>query len=486
MLTPEAMRRLEERAGTELGLGPEVLMEHAGRAVADAVLASGARRIGVLAGPGQNGGDAFVAARLLAAGGCTVNVLWTGRQKEEGAARLNLARLQKMDGIVWDDGPPWTPGILDLLVDGIFGTGLARAPAGHYRALIERAASLGVPSIAIDVPSGLDATTGEVPGAVLPAVTTVTFVAARTGHLIGAGPDVTGHLVIDPISLPPSLLDGPLTWVDSPSGLLPRLGRRDDKVARGRVLIVAGSLGMAGAAGLAALGALGAAAGLVTLAVPEEIEGRYLALCPEAKTLPLPEDVGKAAGLVEEALQSADAAVFGPGLGRGDRTRRLVEVALHQSGRLYVVIDADALWALSPLAGELPGRTVLTPHEGEFHRLFPDASGPSFEQARWAAGRSGALVVLKGPASVVAHPDGRSAIVTGASRVLAQGGSGDVLSGMLAAVLARTKGDPLDSVAGTVAWHGRASQVLASEFGPGAGARRLAAILPRALEGDRP
>jgi len=480
------MRLVEQRAATELGLGPEILMEHAGRAVAEAALATGARSIGVLAGPGQNGGDAFVAARLLVAHGCTVNVFWTGSMKGEGAARVNLERLRRMDGVAWHDGPPWTAGPLDLLVDGVFGTGLRRPPEGSLRELIEWAASLSVPSVAIDVPSGLDATSGEVAGVVLPALKTVTFGAARPGQLIGAGPDVTGEVVIDPISLPSSLIDGPLTWVDSPRGLLPELSRHDDKVARGSVLVVAGSIGMAGAAALAARGALGAAAGLVTLAVPQEIEGRFLAVCPEAKTLPLPEDDGEAADLVAKALALAGAAVVGPGLGRTGRTRRLLEAALRAGDRLSLVLDADALWALTPMKAKLSSRTVITPHEGEFARLFPGASGPSFERAARAAGTTGAHVVLKGPASAVASPDGRVSIVTGASHVLAQGGSGDVLSGMLAAVLARTAGDILDAVAGTVAWHGQASQVLAREAGPGAGARRLADILPRALEVGRP
>lgn len=214
----------------------------------------------------------------------------------------------------------------------------------------------------------------------------------------------------------------------------------------------------------------------MTLAVPEEIEPRFTALCPEAKTLPLPDADERAAALVAEALRTADAAVIGPGLGRSARTRRLVEVALGAHAAASLVLDADALWALSPLAAKLGERVVLTPHEGEFARLLPGAKGPSFERAASLAALAGAAVVLKGPASVVAAPTGESVVVTGASDVLAQGGSGDVLAGLLAAVMARAAGG-VDALAGAVAWHAAASRVLAAEAG--IGARRLAALIPR-------
>lgn len=485
VLTPQAMVAAEKKAAEQYGIPSELLMEAAGLAVATAAreMLSPGCTVGLLVGPGQNGGDALVAGRHLISWGYPVKAFVAeGANPPRGAAASNLDRLKSFPGVSFPHGPDDSPGNVSLVVDGLFGTGLRTAPRGAGAALLRAALEWDRPRLAVDIPSGIDAATGEIPGMALRADVTVTFGAPKPGHLMAPGRFLCGRLQVAPIGLPPLLVDSPVRWVAGTDGLLPPWDPEDHKRSRGRVLLIAGSDGMAGAAGLSALGALRSAAGLVHLAVPKALEPRYAALCPEALTIPLAPGDGEACEQVRLAAERADAVGVGPGLGRLPRTRALVATALQASGG-PVVLDADALWAVGEtrkLLLDASGPLVMTPHEGEFRRLFPTLEGSPLDRAQKAARESGAICLLKGPSTVVASPSGEAAILTEATDLLAQGGSGDVLTGVLVALLARMKG-PFEASVAAAAIHGRASALLLESRGRGAGARALAEMLPVAM-----
>jgi len=477
LLTPAEMAAAD-RAAVAAGVAGAALMEAAGRAVAEAARRRWSRRpVAVLCGPGNNGGDGFVAARHLAAAGWPVRL---GLLGERAALRGDAAHHA---GLWTGAVAPLAPALLDgaeLAIDAIFGAGLARPVEGTARATIEALAQRRIPVLAVDVPSGLDGATGAVLGAAAPADLTVTFFRKKPGHLLLPGRSLCGTLVVAEIGIPASVLDAqpPRTFEDGPPlwlGVYPWPDADSHKYRRGHALVRGGAV-MTGAARLAARAAGRMGAGLVTLAAPVPAWPVYAAALLSVIVQPMAGEHGFAA-LLEDARRNA--ILIGPGAGADGATRRDALAAL--ATRRGVVLDADALTVFADAPGTLfaaiAGPTVLTPHEGEFARLFGPAAGrDKLARAREAAARSGAVVLLKGADTVVAAPDGRAAVNANAPPELATGGSGDVLAGMILGLLAQGL-DPFRAAAAAVWLHGEAARAV----GPGLVADDLPEALPAVL-----
>jgi NAD(P)H-hydrate epimerase len=471
LLTPGEMAAVD-RASVAAGVPEIVLMEHAGKAVADEVRRRWPhpRAVAVLCGPGNNGGDGFVAARHLATAGWPVRLGLLGdRGKLKGAAAHHAGLWQ---GAV----EPASPALLDgaeLVIVALFGAGLARPIEGEAARLIEAVNASRLPVVAVDVPSGVDGATGAVLGTAPRATLTVTFFRKKPGHLLLPGRALCGNVVVADIGMPPGMLreavtfeNGPALWLDA----FPWPKAESHKYARGHVLI-AGGAAMTGAARLAARAAARVGAGLVTLAAPKAAWPVYAASL--TGTIVVPEEFTK---LLKDERRNA--MLIGPGAGIDETTQRKTLAAL-ATGRA-VVLDADALTVFAGktrrLFGAIAGPTVLTPHEGEFARLFK-IEGDKLGRARAAAKQSGATILLKGSDTVVASPDGRAAINDNAPPELATAGSGDVLSGMVAGMLAQGL-DPFRAANAAVWLHGEAAR----EFGSGLVAEDIVECLPRALK----
>jgi ADP-dependent NAD(P)H-hydrate dehydratase / NAD(P)H-hydrate epimerase len=450
------------------GIAGRALMENAGKAVAQAVAGrqSAGGRVVVLAGPGNNGGDGFVAARLLAERGYPVTVLLVGALDKLKGDAATAAK-------AWDRGVAAAkPGELagaDIVIDALFGAGLDRPVSGLAQAMIEAVNAQAAPVVAVDLPSGINGTTGAVMGTAIKAQQTVTFFRKKPGHLLMPGRAYCGKVSVAPIGIPATVLERihPRTSENVPElwrakFSVPRV--QGHKYDRGHAVVVSGPSWSTGAARLAARGALRAGAGLVTIASPREA----LAVNAAANLAIMVRPVDGAAELARFlADPRLNAIAIGPGLGVSDATCELVLAAL--SGERTVVIDADAItsFAKSPqrLATALKERgeraTILTPHEGEFSRYFHtlDADtkvGSKLERARRAAELIGAVVLLKGPDTVVAGPDGRASIAANAPAFLATAGAGDVLTGITAGLLAQ--GMPAFEAASAAVWlHGEAA-----------------------------
>ena len=466
------------------------LMERAGAAVADAVAARhplGAR-VAVVAGPGNNGGDGFVAARLLAGRGYRVRVLFTGDAPAlKGDAALAA---RKWIGPIDAARPEDLGGgkaASDLVIDALFGAGLDRPVAGLPRAMIESMNAQAAPIIAVDLPSGINGTTGAVMGKAVNAAQTVTFFRKKPGHLLLPGRLHCGAISVADIGISDSVLQriAPQTFENGSA-----LWRKDfpvpredgHKYQRGHAVVVSGPSWSTGAARLAARGALRAGAGLVTIASPRDALAVNAATSLAVMVRPVDGPLGLTEFLADRRL---NALAIGPGLGVGEATCALVLAAL--SGERAVVLDADAItsFAADPrrLAAALRNRgaaaTVLTPHEGEFGRYFGTLDermkvGSKLERARLAAQAAAAVIVLKGADTVVASPDGRAAIAANAPAYLATAGAGDVLTGMVTGLLAQ--GMPAFEAAAAAVWlHGEAAQAT----GPGL----ISEDLPEALPG---
>jgi len=467
------------------GVAGLTLMENAGGAVAEAVSArqSPGSRVVVLAGPGNNGGDGLVAARLLVEQGYAVKVLLAGAlDKLSGDA----ARAAK----AWDRGmAPANPEELagaDIVIDALFGAGLDRPVSGSAQAMIEAVNAHAVPIIAVDLPSGVNGTTGAVMGTAIKAEQTVTFFRKKAAHVLMPGRAYCGDVSVAAIGIPDTVLAriSPQTFENLPElwrDKFPTAREQGHKYDRGHAVILSGPSWSTGAARLGARGALRAGAGLVTIASPRE------ALAVNAATN-LAIMVRPADGAAELASLLTDprlnAVAIGPGLGVNEATCELVLAAL--DGQRTVVLDADAItsFAQSPrrLAAAIKNRsergTILTPHEGEFSRYFHaldvnTQAGSKLERARLAAAIIGAVVVLKGPDTVVAAPDGRASIAANAPAFLATAGAGDVLTGITAGLTAQSM--PAFEAASAAVWlHGEA----ASAFGIGLIAEDLSEQLP--------
>jgi hydroxyethylthiazole kinase-like uncharacterized protein yjeF len=481
LLTAEEMGRADHLT-IEGGVPGLTLMENAGRAVADelALRFPDAGTVAVLCGPGNNGGDGFVAARHLAERGYRVRLGFNGdpdRLPTDAAA--NAKRY-------FGGRDPLSPALLDgadVVVDGLFGAGLARPIEGAFAALIERVNASGLPVVAIDVPSGIDGTTGEVRGVAVKALSTVTFFRLKPGHLLLPGRLYCGAVSIADIGIPARVLDEikPKTFANEPPLWLPHFPwptPEGHKYARGHAVVVSGPLYSTGAARLGARGALRVGAGLVTIASPRDA----LTVNASSLTAIMVREADDARGL--EALladERKNAVLIGPGVGVGPRTKAMVLAALGSSAS--VVLDADAITSFAEDAatlfaaiGKRTAPVVLTPHEGEFARLFGDLAGSKLDRARKAAARSGATVLLKGADTVVAAPDGLASINATTSSWLATAGSGDVLAGSVLGLLAERM-PPFQAASAAVWLHGKA----AKDFGPGLIAEDVPEMLPKVL-----
>lgn len=462
------------------------LMERAGAAVAAAVAEAHAPSacVVIVAGPGNNGGDGFVAARLLAERGYDVKLLLLGElSRLKGDAALAAKR---WTGAVLAADPARLAGA-DVIVDALFGAGLDRPVEGSARTLIEAMNDQAAPVVAVDLPSGVNGTSGAIMGVVVKAAQTVTFFRKKLGHALLPGRLYCGAIRVVDIGIPATVLQriAPPTS-ENVSALwrasfpVPQL--TGHKYDRGHAVVVSGPSWSTGAARLAARGALRAGAGLVTISSPREA----LPINAAANVAIMVRPVDGADELTRFlADRRRNAVALGPGLGVGKATCAMVLSAL--SGDRAVVLDADALTSFADdpqrLAQALLGRgdkaTVLTPHEGEFARTFNamDAqtkAGSKLERARLAAALTGAIVVLKGGDTVVAAPDGRAAIATNAPAYLATAGAGDVLTGIVAGLLAQGMA-AFEAACAAVWLHGEA----AAAFGPGLIAEDLPETLPR-------
>jgi ADP-dependent NAD(P)H-hydrate dehydratase / NAD(P)H-hydrate epimerase len=467
----EEADRLTVQAGTP---GTE-LMHNAGCAVAREIARRWSPRpTVVLCGPGNNGGDGFVVARVLAAAGWPVRLALAGSMQElRGDARQHA--------MLWERPvEPLEIGVLEnaaLVVDALFGSGLRRPLSGEIPRILAAAAERGVPMVAVDVPSGLLGDTGESLGAV-PALLTVTFTRKKPGHVLLPGRELCGETVVADIGTTAALLERiPIeTWENDPAlwrSDLPQLRASGNKYSRGHALLW-GGYPTTGAARMAARAAARAGAGLTTIAVPPEALPIYAAALTSimVRAAATPADL---AGLLAD--KRFNALLIGPGAGVDAATRARALAML--ATRRAVLLDADAISAFAQdrqtLFAAVGGPCVLTPHDGEFARLF-DTSGDKLARARAAARTSGAVIVLKGADTIIAAPDGRAVINSNAPATLATAGAGDVLGGMILGLLAQ--GMEVFAAAAAGVWlHGAA----ASDFGPGLLAEDLPDLLPGVL-----
>jgi NAD(P)H-hydrate epimerase len=495
-----------DRLATAGGVPEPVLMEAAGRAVADAasdLMGGAGGAVAVVCGPGNNGGDGLVAARLLRDRGARVRVGLLGARAALRGAAAEMAT--RWGGAV----EPLSPALLqgaDVVIDALFGAGLSRPLEGAAAQMVEAINGLGRPVIAVDTPSGLDGTAGSARGPVVQATRTVTFFRLKPGHLLLPGRLLCGDVRLADIGIPATVLDaiGARTFANRPplwQPLFPWPSPAMHKYQRGHAVVVSGPAETTGAARLAARGALRMGAGLVTLAGTGAATAINATHATAVMVRAVASDAALAGFLADERH---NAVAIGPGAGVGPATAATVLTVL--SSAAAAVLDADALTSFAPQEGEAPvkaaglgfvvrgadpdptqarlfeaikarrGPVVLTPHEGEFKRLFGEAAGSKLDRARQAAAASGAVLVLKGADTVIAAPDGRAVINDNAPAWLATAGAGDVLAGFMTGLLAQ--GMPSFEAACAAVWlHGEC----AGAFGVGLIAEDLPETLPRVL-----
>lgn len=482
IITPEDMGRIDQAAAAS-GLSSYGLMERAGQAVAAAALRRfpDALRFAVLCGPGNNGGDGYVAARALRAAGAEVAVHAFGAP---AALKGDAARAHAAFGGHVASLADYLPQAGDVVIDALFGAGLARGLPDDIVRVVEAVRGHVLPVLAVDLPSGIDGRTGQARGTAFEAVATVTFMCRKPGHLLLPGRSMAGEVEIFDIGIPARILarhaghmrvNTPAVWRLA----LPAQTGTMHKYVRGHLAVFSGPATATGAARLSAMAGLRAGAGLVTLLSPADA---------------LPVNAGHLTGVMLKAIDGEDdlaallkderlrTFVLGPGFGDADKARRYVSRLAVEGCRL--VLDADGISAFRDapdalfacFAGGEP-RLVLTPHDGEFARLFPDLAGDAalskIERAQRAAARSNGVVVLKGADTVIAAPDGRVLVNENAPAWLATAGSGDVLAGIVGAHL--TQGMPaFEAAAGAVWRHGEAGRIA----GEGLIAEDLSAAVP--------
>ena len=489
LLTPEEMAeadRLAIEAGPFDGMG---LMRRAGAAAAAVVLERypAAARVHVLCGPGNNGGDGYVVARLLHESGVAVSVWADGPPRAGSDAALAAAECpvatKPMSGFKPEPG--------SLIVDALFGAGLSKPVGGEAARAIALCGQANVPVVAIDLPSGISGETGKVLGTAFRADTTVTFFRKKPGHLLYPGREHCGETILAQIGISPDVLDSirPSCFENSPALWMPAFPRPatdTHKYARGHVGVFSGGPSSTGAARLSAMAAARAGAGAVTMLSPAnalQVNAAHLTstILRKAES---PEEIAEFL-----AERKPGSLIFGPGLGtRGKMADFALELIAASAGLAgSIVFDADALTVFSRRpeaffkAARRPDapRLVLTPHEGEFARLFPDIAAENLsklDRARRAANQANAAIILKGPDTVIAAPDGRAAINSNGSPWLATAGSGDVLAGICAGLLAQLM--PAFEAACAAVWlHAEAG----IRFGPGLIAEDLPDLLPPLL-----
>jgi len=492
ILTAKQMQEVDRRTIDEIGIPGVVLMENAGRGVAEEILkrlsAPGKPRALVVAGKGNNGGDGYVVARHLANKGWDVlTLVLTKHDEVKGDAAVNLDVLAKCGGAIayvqdrdelrnaLAESGEWT-----VVVDALFGTGLSKPAQGLYLDAIEWLNTQSAPVVAVDIPSGVDASTGRILGSAVKATLTVSFAFAKVGQVSYPGAGLTGELVTVDIGIPDAVSAqcpdaGRLIDAEEAARMLPHRGRDGHKGTFGHLLVVAGSTGKCGAAVMSATSGLRGGAGLVTLACPKCIQPVVASRLAEIMTAPVTDFNDEISLQAFEELQALiegkQALALGPGLGLGEEVAGLIR-RLIQAADLPMVIDADALTALSGHVQLLERRqnlrTVLTPHPGEMARLTglstEEVQADRFSVARDFAVRHGVVLVLKGARTLVAAPDGRVHVNNSGHAGLASGGMGDVLTGLVGSLLAQ--GLPaFDAATLGVFLHGLAADRLLPTFG---------------------
>jgi NAD(P)H-hydrate epimerase len=502
LLTTEEMGRAD-RLAIEGGTPSLALMEAAGRAVAEAAAElAGNGAVAVACGPGNNGGDGFVAARHLRDRGRAVRI---GLLGSAAALRGDAAVMAERWGGGIDALSAATLGGADVIIDALFGAGLSRPLDGAAAEAVAVINAAGKPVVAVDVPSGLDGTTGQAAGPVVQATRTVTFFRLKPGHLLLPGRSLCGPVRVADIGIPDRALAeiAPRTWANRPAlwrALYPQPQLDAHKYTRGHAIVVSGPAESTGAARMSARAALRVGAGLVTLVGSAAATAINATHATAVMVRAVPTDAALAEVLADERR---NAVLIGPGAGVGAATAATVLAVLRAPPS--VVLDADALTSFAidgsaapvkaaglgfvvraephptaqALFDAIKARTapvVLTPHEGEFERLFGELPGSKLDRARQAAAASGAVVILKGPDTVIAAPDGRAAINDNAPPWLATAGSGDVLAGLVAGLLAQRM--PAFEGACAAVWlHGECATL----FGPGLIAEDLPETLPQVL-----
>lgn len=516
ILTAEQMRHVDERAEREHGIPAETLMDNAGREVALALIRRfpdlAARRTLILCGKGNNGGDGITAARHLRAHGITARVVLLAAGRElNGAAAWALGKARE-EGIQVEeivDAGAWSAlrrslPEFDLIVDTLLGTGLRGAARGRALEAIMAVNGAGCGVVSVDIPSGLSGSTADVPGPCVEPDVTLALAALKLPHVFPPAAPLAGEVELLDIGIPAAALAAEkalLHWADrtAVAPLLPPRDATSHKGDYGHVLILAGSRGKSGAAVLMARAALRSGAGLVTVASPASAQPLVATGAPEAMTEPLPEtpEGFLARGAFERVrtlLDDRDVLAAGPGLGTGEGTAEVI-TSIVSSSEKPMILDADALnvLALRPAArSKLPAASVLTPHPGEAGRLLKIPAGKvqedRLEAARRLAREWGACALLKGYRTLVADPSGLVHVNPTGNAGMATGGSGDVLSGIVAAWLAQGL-RPLDAATLSAHAHGLAGDLAARDVGQiGLTAGDIIEALPRAyaaLQDDR-
>jgi NAD(P)H-hydrate epimerase len=492
VFTADEMRRVDQRAIGELGMPAATLMENAGRGAAACIQAAlpglglprRGVRIAVVCGKGGNGGDGFVVARWLKRAGHRVEVWLLGSPKDlRGDAALKMREMERRGlraRVVEDDGVlARALPAAQLVVDAMLGTGSRGAPAPPVADAIERINASGRPVVALDIPSGLSADGDAPPGPVVRAVLTPTFAGLKRGLVAGAGVLLAGRVVVVDIGVPRAEVErGVTTFLTEPADVarhFPARPREAHKGSYGHLLVVAGSVGKTGAAALAARGAMRAGAGLVTVATAASAQAVVASLLLEAMTELVAETTARTIGLkarerLNDLASTRDAVTLGPGLGLDEETQALARDLVSGCAR-PMVVDADALTALAGHLDSLRGAPAvrcLTPHPGEMARMLgatvADVQRDRVTTVRQFAAAWGSPVVLKGATSVIGVPDGTVILNPTGNPGMASGGTGDVLSGVLGAFLARGL-EAATALVAAVYLHGLAGDVAAERVG---------------------
>ncbi|GAB6095925.1 bifunctional ADP-dependent NAD(P)H-hydrate dehydratase/NAD(P)H-hydrate epimerase [Desulfatiferula olefinivorans] len=509
LVTAGQMRQMDRKTIEDLGIPGLVLMENAGRgatgALLDMMAALSLTSVGVLAGRGNNGGDGFVIARYLACRGIPVTVyLFCDMTAVSGDAKANLDLLARLSVPVIEIRDQadllrhkTAMAHRDIFVDALLGTGVNTDVTGLFRLVIEFVNKLDKPVLSVDIPSGLHPDTGRILGACIRARVTVTFGAAKAGLLLYPGAGLVGRIEVVDIGIPPQMAREALVYTHllTPDMIHDLYRSRlpdSHKGSAGHLMVVAGSLGKSGAAALCAETALRVGTGLVTLGVPASLNPVLESLLTEVMTLPLAEAGGGVLGKasldqIRSALDGKACLAVGPGLGLDPQTVSVVH-ALMGEASVPVVMDADALNSLEGHGGRLKTMAhppVLTPHPREMARM----TGRSVEAiqadrvgtAQAFAEKYRVHLVLKGARTVVAHPDGRAFVNPTGNPLLSTGGTGDVLTGLIAGLICQGY-DPGDAARMGVYLHGAAADRLADTVGPvGVLASEMAAVMPRVM-----
>ncbi|MCK9221932.1 MAG: NAD(P)H-hydrate dehydratase [Limnochordia bacterium] len=508
VVTAREMQAIDRAAVGQYGIPGIILMENAGLAIVSQVEKLSQdltdKRVLVFAGPGNNGGDGFVVARHLHLLGARVRVYLTCEpEKITQDAAVNLGIVHKLGISVYqvEEQSLSKLSIMlrmsDLVVDAMLGTG-ARGPlSGIYQDLVKVINESGIPVVAVDIPTGVESDTGAVHSEAIRATVTVTFALPKRGLLLYPGASYTGRWHVADIGIPQELTAGDdesLYLVDETlvKGVLPRREPNQHKGDFGRVLVVGGSRGLSGAPTLAAYGAVRTGAGLVTLGGPASLNGIFATKLTEAMTLPLPDEDGiltkEAAAEIVAFCQRAGALAIGPGLSTAAGVKELIE-ALAGVVQIPTVIDADALNVLAEDPKLLAlwsknASVVITPHPGEMARLLDstveEITKDPIGSAQRAAGAFGCVVVLKGAPTIITTPQGQGQIMNRGNVAMATGGTGDVLTGCVAACLAWGLDAQRAAIAATYL-HGLAGDLWAQDRGrAGLRAQELADLLPLA------